>query len=374
LDVVKRCPYHSNVISSHCVNCGQHVPYACVNKQEAFSCGSCNSPLLAPDLNSLCSNHGERMRVAATHERLSRKIMAAPDLLSFGKGYYKARSLQSDVVGHVMEDLIDGGSTGRSLPLTVSAPHVAVKIVRNEQGRPCLKRITEIPLEARPDQSLIDVSSEIELAQLRVGAWALRHFSAHIACICAGRVEVKAPEALRPFSWVRTSPYACSIGMAFAAWEASRSDRATDGPSLSMWGSLNLDDRSHRMFAFYILEKACLVGAILPFINNDHHSLREWQRNGFALKLSGLDYVEWNVDSSCNLHFRGRNVQMDWLEKVIGELHCPSGQIGGSVAAKDLMRDLSSRYGTESRIAIGSKWMNEEINRRVRHVIRSAND
>lgn len=213
LDVIEYCPYHSKVITSHCVNCGQDVPYACVTNQDPFSCGSCNSSLLGSDLTNLRSNHADRMRVAETHDQLVRKLLAAPDLLSFGHGDYRVNHVQSAAVKHVMTRLLDGIPAGRSLPLTVSAPYVAVKVVRNEKGRACLKRVTEIVLEPRHDPCRKNLRAEIELAQLRVGAWALQYFSGHLSCICAGREQIKDSRGLRSDSPSHTSSYACSIGM-----------------------------------------------------------------------------------------------------------------------------------------------------------------
>lgn len=126
-DAVAYCPHHRKRITSRCEECWEDVPYECVDKQDAFSCSSCNSSFLNPDLTSLRSNPADRWRAAGAHAHLLSKIEAAPDLLRFGCGGHMMSRHGQGVSKYVRARMLDSLQTGTARSLTVATPYVAVQ-------------------------------------------------------------------------------------------------------------------------------------------------------------------------------------------------------------------------------------------------------
>ena len=119
-----------------------------------------------------------------------------------------------------MVRILDSRLRGSPQPLTLASPFVAVKVERDESGRPRLNRLSNALLSSPEDHlSQLNQSSERRLAQLRVGAWAMQNFHEHLACICAGRELMKGGASCKREFVEESELHACGIGRGFAAWE-----------------------------------------------------------------------------------------------------------------------------------------------------------
>ena len=369
LEFIEHCPHHKTRIISHCSACGSTTPYSCIPGQDAFSCESCKGSFLSNGLTDLRANLRDRRKIAQEHARLVKRIHAAPNLYLYGLDRYTLGRHSLIGLKHVMTRMLDDKSREDLQSLSVSAPYFAVKVERNDQGRPTLKRLPSIALVPQCDPTHRDEYSERRLAQLRVGAWALQHFRQHIACICAARELLKGDAFRRAEFSVCKETHACSIGRGFAAWESGHAERAGAPTSDELWEAWGLDDRSSRSFAFYILEKACLGSAILSFIENDRDALMEWERRSFALDIYSptpfkadveqavlwVDMSHMDVDSNCDLHFRAPEVQLQWLDDVIRKVRAAQADAAPEIHPDRLTRELLQLYGADSRGIVGAE-------------------
>lgn len=376
LKFIDCCPLHKKQIVSHCKECDDKISYSCNSQQGSFSCGSCNASLLQEGLESLRENYGERRRIARAYVGLVKKLSVVPHIFLHSYSKY-ARDHQSEVAHkQAMVRILDSRLRGSPQPLTLASPFVAVKVERDESGRPRLNRLSNALLSSPEDHlSQLNQSSERRLAQLRVGAWAMQNFHEHLACICAGRELMKGGASCKREFVEESELHACGIGRGFAAWEAGQELRAAELLKESLWKAWGLTERSIRLFALYALEKACLGSAIMRFIQHDKYQLREWQSHGFSLQLAEskflsefeieqaviwVDFDQIDLNDACHLCDRDSNVQLQWLGDVIQ-----------NVPPHQLIQSLLQEYGTGARLAESGKWMHEEINRRVRLTLKS---
>ena len=376
LKFIDSCPLHKRQIVSHCKECGDVISYSCSCQQGPFSCGSCNASLLQDGLENLRDNYGERRQIARAYASLVKKLSVVPHIFLHSYSKYE-RDHQSDVAHKkAMARILDCRLRGSPQSLTLVSPYVAVKVERDELGRPRLNRLSNALLSLPENQlSQLSQSGERRLAQLRVGAWAMQNFHEHLACICAGRELMNGVARCRREFVEGSESHACSIGRGFAAWEAGQEHRLGELLKESLWKAWGLTERSIRLFAFYALEKACLGSAIMRFIQCDKYQLREWQSHGFSLQLAEskflsefeieqaviwVDFDQINLDDACHLCDRNFNVQLQWLGDVIQ-----------NVPPRQLIQSLLQEYGTGARLAESGKWMHEEINRRVRITLKS---
>lgn len=376
LRFIDTCPQHKKKIVSCCKTCGSKIFLTCNSKQAPFSCDSCNASLLYDGLESLREYYGARHQIGRAYTGVVKKLSFAPNIYLHSYSKYE-RDLQSEVAHkQVMARELNSRPSGSSQPMTLASPYSVVKVERGESGRPRLTQLSNALLSSPKDRlSEVNESSERRLAQLRVGAWAMRNFHDHLACICAGRELMKDGCSCSSEFVDEIESHACSIGRGFAAWEAGQELRRRELLKESLWKAWGLKERFIRLFALYVLEKACLGSAIMRFIDRNEFDRRAWQRHGFSLQLaepnifSGLeveraiiwlDFNQIDLDEGCHICDRKSNVQLQWLGGVIQ-----------NVPPYQLIQSLLQEYGTQARLAESGKWMHEEINRRVKLILKS---
>lgn len=386
LKFIEHCPYHQVRLVSHCPECGETLPYACELLQAAFSCNGCGTSLLNSALTDIRANLRERWNSVRQYMKLMSAVQALPHthlhvLERHALGKSEVIRLQK-----VVTKLVGATSEPAKGTIGVTSPFSAVRIDLNERGKPRLRHVSEIAIRPCRIQGKHPLeASFLHLAQLRVGAWVLQHFRDHAFCIGIARdlLRNKVGSNLLPRN---TERCACCIAQGFAAWEAGRRRRLTEGENSKLWDAWKITSRAERLFAHYILEKAWLSNAILLYVQNDATSLRSLEISGFKLELYDMyatsccdadntiilaDLNRMDLTDTCDLHFRPLSELTEYLRSVLPAAFSFRDDESMKSRIEQSGRELCGIYGAATRAGKAAPWMHEEINIRLqpaRHI------
>lgn len=373
LVLVEYCPYHHRHLISNCPECGESVSYDAEGLHAAFCCSSCGGSLLAGGLTDIRANLRYRWRVSHAHEVLVRALESAPMILCPTTGCLGSK------------DAFPGAKEAvtRLLPLerppssdpSASPYCAAVRVARNDRGQPCIQPCPPLGFIEQPKPSHPSDRNVHQVAQLRVGAWALRQYHDHVACLCAAR-ELMRKKRLGWFSWSIRSAICC-VGKGFAVWEAGCAERAEEQLPSELWKTWGLETLPEKAFASYVLEKACLASAILPFLRNQRSELSGWEATNFAssfsqwktaLRESDRQVILWSdlrsMDFSdvCDIAGCDEGVRLTWLGKVCTDLHGDAEDAAiGEFYARSAMEALSHGYAAGQRAEAARESLHETI-------------
>lgn len=361
LRLVEYCPYHHKRLVSACPVCGEVVSYEAGSLTDAFSCGECGSSLLEEGLTDIRANQRYRWHVSHAHQRLAGSLESAPMIYGVESGRLGGTELFPGLK-HAMSGLLF-----ESLPSQGSMCYprsAVVKVARNARGQPCIRRIPELqPIrEERRTEPPTDRHVH-QVAQLRVGAWALQTYAEHAACICAARELVRSKKFVR-FPTVENYPICC-MGAGFAIWEARCADRVQNRLAEDLWERWGLGAITEKAFASYVLEKACLISIVVPFLTNQLAALADWGGSAYALSgwstpfyegqdraILWRDCREMEFSEACDISRLSHTARMAWLALACVEARGGKPYDGDAGAYPYFaLRDLHQAYAAHQRYA-----------------------
>lgn len=371
LRLVEYCPYHHKRLTSVCSVCGEVVSYECGALNDAYCCGECGSSLLGKGLTDMCANQRYRWHVSHAYQRLANSLKSGPMIYGVESGHLGGTEAYPGLKHAVSRLLLE---TRPSTDPMCHPSSAAIRVSRNERGQPCIQRIPELrPIgqETRvepPSDHLVHL-----VAQLRVGAWALQTYAEHAACICAARELVRSKK-FESFPTIENYPICC-IGTGFAIWEAGCASRAKERFAEDLWERWGLEAITEKAFASYVLEKACLISIVLPFLANQFLDLADWGGSAYGLSCWSTPFYDgedrailWrdcrdiDVSEACDIFRLGETARMGWLA-----LACVEARGGKKYDAEAglypffALRDLHEAYAAHQRSAAARSTLHETI-------------
>jgi len=375
LKFIEFCPYHQRRLISHCLDCGEQLDYNAALLRPAFCCNACGSSLLAADMSDICANQRIRRAIAHAHRDLIAAMDASAPITSMVTSWIGMQG-RFPGVKEAMTEMLEP-QRQRCEDLSLVPRYAAINIAINQHGLPSIQPISIPPRSDEP--FLINGENQHAIhksAQSRLGAWLLQRYSDHLVCIATSREVIKR-KGVSQFS-SRIASELCCIGNGFAVWEKGRNDRVYEKLPYKFWDAWGLKSTAERSFGSYILEKACLTGAIATFLRSDQQELTGWQASKWSTTFQNWEPIRkqgakpailWHdlsdIDFSevCEASDLNEAARWQWASAHCAERHeAPDNSALGRIRVEHEAKYLKMDYGARERAATAMPILHARIN------------